>query len=163
MSVIFWLACQTAPEKEPQAPPEAESNWPEASIPEDDFEFVVSDIQAALMLAVSTLPTWSAEDAFVSYDGAMSWSDEYCPYNTEYDGNALWYGGCNNLAPRDGYLFETSTPTTTAEMVDAGMWISFQALPMFRLQRGRFTTVVPSILKASDGLHTAISVMAGPF
>lgn len=167
---IFWIACQPPPK--PTAPTEEvqESSWPTVSQPDSTDEFQAQELQGFLTDAIFTLQDWRADDVFESYDSVMNWSDGYCPYNSEFDGNALWYGGCQSTsgARYDGYLFRNVYEDYDL-FGNGGSWDLDSISGVADIQSSDGTkvhyggTIYSGEGLSQEGFHTSISVLEGSF
>ena len=170
MLLSIWLSCQTVSQTSPQIADSSEAKWPTYESPEQSADFQTHDLQLALSSAIYALPNWRAEDVFYSYDDVMSWSDGYCPYNTEIDGNALWYGGCESTqgVRYDGYLFRNVYVNYDA-FGDGGTWDldSLSGVADIQTVDGKHVhyggTIYSGEGLSPEGFHTAISIIEGSF
>jgi hypothetical protein len=88
------------------SPPAEPSPWDYEDEP-PTAPFDQAKVQASIDAAIDQVLVITAHPPIIAYLTVMEASDEYCPYNSEFEGSAYWYGGCTTAGGTrfEGYSF----------------------------------------------------------
>jgi len=88
------------------SPPEEPSAW-EYDGDSPSAEFDQAKVEASIDAAIAQVRVITGSPPIDAYLNVMDSADEYCPYNSEFEGSAYWYGGCTTSSGTrfEGYSF----------------------------------------------------------